>query len=190
MTDELEIYSAVRDKAVVMFQYRDRVKQTVEAHGLEIRSDGRRLLIGFQVDGEGTSKTSIGWRAFDINNISRFRRTHDHFTDARRAPTTTEAGRLISGYLKDGVPSEEIVDKLVDLGTPKAWVEEYLLQKQGRIIALDASRGSARFAGDSTPVCSFCGRTVVQARELLSSGKAYICPDCVNKCKDIIDDDA
>lgn len=188
MIEDMKVYNAVRDKAVVMFCYDDGKERTVEAHGVEIRSGGKRLLIGYQVAGFTKSGDIVGWRAFDIRRISHFRRTGETFTEARRAPTTTEAGQLIEKYLLEGLTSDEIIEKLSSLGTPPSWVREYLSQKQNtaRLIPMDREQRPADAEGAS---CSFCGRTVDEVSRLVSGADACICVDCIKQCRAIIDDD-
>ena len=45
----------------------------------------------------------------------------------------------------------------------------------------------ARNSGKSVPCCSFCGRSSDEAGQLISSGNgAYICPDCVELCQEML----
>ena len=188
MFENKEIYSAVREKAVVMFCYDAGEERTVEAHGLEIRSGGKHLLIGYQVAGFTRSSDVVGWRAFDISRITHFRRTNESFTEARRAPTTTEAGELIEKYLLENLSSGEILDKLSRLGTPSAWVREYLAQKRdgARLIPFDQVTQSTQ--GLEGASCSFCGRSLDEVSRMISGPDVLICADCIKRCNGIIDD--
>jgi hypothetical protein len=191
MDQETEIYAAVRDKAVVKFKYEDGGDRTVEAHGLEIRSGGRHLLIGYQVEGHSRSGRFVGWRAFDVKRISGFRRTGETYKEARRAPTTKEAAQLVDKYAGEGIAEDEIIRRLAELGTPSAWTTEYLAQARGRIrpTPVDRSQAEPRAEAAAGPVCSFCERGGDEVGRMVSSKGVHICGDCVRLCQDILDEE-
>lgn len=189
MQRDVELYNAVREQAIVKFDYDGRGERTVEAHGFEIRPGGRRILVGFQVAGTSLSGRPVGWRAFDVEKISDLRRTNETFDHGRRAPTTDEAGQLIDSEIARDTSNDEIVAKLERLGTPAGWIKEYLRQK-GRlshVVPLSSSTTDARPEEDDSPArCSFCDRSQEEVGILVSGPGVYICPECVKTCADIM----
>src|SRR6056297_773665 len=47
----------------------------------------------------------------------------------------------------------------------------------------------SKVRNDSAKICSFCGKSADFARRLIAGPGVYICDECVNTCKKILDDE-
>jgi hypothetical protein len=80
-----EMVKAVRDKAVLSFSYGGHVR-TGEPHIVGAKNGVDQILF-YQTGGTSSSGDLPEWRRFDLNKISGFARTGEHFAGKRPTPS-------------------------------------------------------------------------------------------------------
>jgi predicted DNA-binding transcriptional regulator YafY len=119
-----EINTAIQEHAIIEFNYGGRGVRRVEPSQLHILGDGKRMLHAYQIGGHSESGHVEGWKTFDLDRMSQFRRTGEKFKGRRPTPTLAEAENIIRANLENGVPPTEIVERLERLGTSRRWAEQ------------------------------------------------------------------
>jgi predicted DNA-binding transcriptional regulator YafY len=73
------IYQAIADRKIIEFQYHDKPR-TVEPYCCGINRKDSHQLRGFQVSGGSASDEKLGWRMFDLAEMSGLRTTDKDFS--------------------------------------------------------------------------------------------------------------
>ena len=77
-----ELVFAIRSKRLIEFVYKNGRPRIVEPHDYGIRKGAEALLV-YQVSGDSTSASPLGWRTFTVADVSQLRVLDRHFPGSR-----------------------------------------------------------------------------------------------------------